>query len=248
MVCFLSENSVHISISLDGPKEIQNKHRKFGKDGSDTYDVVYNNINVIRNTNKEYYDKYVKFIPVMFRDEDYTELLVFFQSLGKSEKDIHKLDVSLNGIDYLYSEDIDLTDINHSGYDVKKEDIKKKNIYNDKSPIPSIWHHNGPCIPLNRILVNTEGKIAICEKVESLIIGDIEQGINVELTKKYLNIGKVTEEKCKKCWAMRFCNMCIMNCLDIDNHEINIDRKNNECNRVKNDTMSFFKRCIVSCL
>ena len=42
----------------------------------------------------------------MFRDEDYTELLVFFQSLGKSEKDIHKLDVSLNGIDYLYSEDI----------------------------------------------------------------------------------------------------------------------------------------------
>lgn len=245
MINFLSENNVDIAISLDGPPEIQNKHRRFGQDGSDTFQTVYNNVRKIQEIDKSYYDKHVSFIPVMFRNEDYQDLINFFATIGKTEKDIHKLDVSLNGIDYLYSEDIDMKSAKYAGYEIEKKDSDFMKLYNDKTQIPSVWHHNGPCLPLERILINTEGVINVCEKVESLKIGNINTGIDLNLAQKYLNIGKSTASDCKTCWAMRFCNMCIMNCFDVENYDFSIERKKENCKRVRSDTLSFFKRCLI---
>ena len=42
---------------------------------------------------------------------------------------------------------------------------KNNTIYSDKSVPPTVWHHNGPCIPtLKRLMVSTDGALYVCEK------------------------------------------------------------------------------------
>ena len=153
--------------------------------------------------------------------------------------------MSLNGIDYLYSEIFDIDDKEHAGYNIQKMNNKMMEFYNQKVKMPVVWHHNGPCVPLERILVNTDGELNMCEKVEFLKIGDVNTGIDVDLAIKYLNIGKFTEKDCKSCWAMRFCDMCVMNCTDVDKRTVNAERKAENCKRIKKNTLLFFKKCLI---
>lgn len=246
MIRFLSRYDIDIAISLDGPPHIQNKHRKYGTNGADTFDMVYSNISLMRKIDEDYYNEHVKFIPVVFRDENYQEIIDFYKTIGKSEDYIHKLDVSLNGVDYLYSEDLDFSLKEYSGYDINKMDTKFLNIYNSKMEIPNIWHHNGPCIPLERILIDIQGNINMCEKIEFLRIGDIFNGFDLKLLNDYVNIGKISEQECKTCWAMRFCNICVMHCIDLKSHTLSRERKLSNCSRTKLDVLSFFKRSLIS--
>ena len=245
IIHFLSLHKIEIAISLDGPSHIQNKHRKIRKNGADTFETVYGNILLMRKIDEDYYEKHVKFIPVIFRDENYQDLIDFYKTIGKSEEYINKLDVSLNGVDYIYSEELDLSLNSYSGYDVQKKDTQFWDIYSNKNSVPRRWHHNGPCLPLERILTDTQGNINICEKVEYLKIGDIRNGFDLNLVTAYLNIGKLTELECKTCWAMRFCSICVMHCLDINKHTLSRERKLSNCARTKADVLSFFKRNLI---
>ena len=53
----LIDNNTAILVSLDGPKEIHNKNRKYAGDGSGTFDTVYKNLEKIRQQLPEYYEK-----------------------------------------------------------------------------------------------------------------------------------------------------------------------------------------------
>ena len=39
-------------------------------------------------------------------------------------------------------------------------------------------------------------------------IGDINQGFKYDNVEKLLNIGKLTEGKCKRCWCFKYCSIC----------------------------------------
>jgi len=39
-------------------------------------------------------------------------------------------------------------------------------------------------------------------------IGDIETGFDMEKAKALLNIGSLTSEECKNCWAFNRCTLC----------------------------------------
>lgn len=246
MIKFLSFHQFDIAVSLDGPKEIQNRHRVFASNGNGTFDVVYNNVLKIKEIDRDYYYEHVTFMPVVFRDEIINNIKSFFGQLGKAENEISKLDVSLNGIDYYYSENVDFTNKGNLGYNREKSDNNYTSVYNDKRNLPSKWHHNGPCVPTEKMLINTDGSISICEKAENVIIGDISQGIKLESVKECLNIGKLTGDDCKNCWALRFCSLCVMDCADMTNGKMNIDRKVAQCKQIKRDVLSFFKRCIIN--
>lgn len=79
--------------------------------------------------------------------------------------------------------------------------------------IGKINHPSGPCMPgSRRIFVNVKGNLYPCEKVsencEQERIGNIDIGLDLEKINNILNIGKLTEDECKKCWAFQYCNMC----------------------------------------
>lgn len=46
------------------------------------------------------------------------------------------------------------------------------------------------------------------ENCEQERIGNIDIGLDLEKINNILNIGKLTEDECKKCWAFQYCNMC----------------------------------------
>ena len=78
-------------------------------------------------------------------------------------------------------------------------------------------HPAGPCVAGSRRLFATvDGEFYPCEKlpeIDELKIGNVEGGFDIEKVRNLMNIGKLTEERCKGCWAFQFCNLCVAACL-----------------------------------
>jgi len=251
MIDFMVKYNFLITISLDGSEEIQNRHRKFYETGSGTFHAVYNNIKKIKDRYETYFLNNVTFMPVVFDDENYQEMLNFYSNnLGVYENKIIPLDADLSGIDYTASEvnSKSITDDEKNDGINKKAEEGLKKVYSDKSKIPLKWHHNGQCIPsIKSIFIDVNGVLYPCEKVienENLSIGHIENGLNMKKIIDFMNIGRLSEEECKSCWAMRFCEICMIHCNDIEKNKITSEQKYITCDKQKYKTLSFFKRYI----
>lgn len=252
---FIVKHDFKISISLDGDEKIQNKHRRFFDSGDGTYRNVINNIKELRQYNKEYFDHNVSFLPVVIDDENYEEVLRFYENMGISEDKISPLKANLNGIDYIFnSKEINNSDLHKMGKDSgninKTSEQNLKRIYDDKSEIPSSWHHNGQCIPgVQRLFIDIRGNFFPCEKIiedETLSIGNLETGFDLKRINEFLNIGKLSEDECKNCWAMRFCEICMALCNDMDKKTLTRQKKMEACRAQKEITMWFFKKHLNS--
>jgi radical SAM protein with 4Fe4S-binding SPASM domain len=85
--------------------------------------------------------------------------------------------------------------------------------------IPMLERHHVPtidkklpfksCIPGAKLAVNIDGSISICEKCESLKIGHIENGVDIQRSTQLVNDWKnFIEDKCVNCWAALLCKNC----------------------------------------
>ena len=154
-------------------------------------------------------------------------------------------DASTNGIDYTYS-GINLNNYKRVNNDEKYEEYKK--ILSNKSKISSSWHHGGPCFPgIRKLFIDIDGNFYPCEKVmESSAnkIGDIKSGFNISRIKEILNIGKLTEDECKKCWAIRFCSICVVPCLNVESGLLCKKTKLLSCQEQKNNILAFLRNTV----
>lgn len=92
-----------------------------------------------------------------------------------------------------------------------QETIGKRKV--SKYVMPIVTHPGGPCLPgVQRPFVNAYGRLFPCERVnetcDEMCIGNINDGFDMEAVKRLLNVGQITEENCKKCWAFNFCTQC----------------------------------------
>ena len=249
IINFLIQNKFELSISLDGAETIQNRHRKFGKTGNDTFSVVYKNVLKLRQKDEKYFQENVFFLPVIIEDEKYQGVLDFYEELGVKKDNITPLRANLNGVDYIFSisEQRDIPQLQNMMIDdMERANLEKlQKIFDNKQFLSPKWHHNGQCIPgVQRVFVDTHGKFFPCEKItedKTFSIGDLEQGFDNDKIVRFLNIGKLTEEECKTCWAMRFCDMCVSQCNDIDKKKLTKEQKLITCKFQKEKTLSFFK-------
>lgn len=242
IVDFLVKYDFNITVSLDGPQDVQNRHRKFSYSGLGTFDSVMAGVKRIKEKYPEYFNSSVSFSPVIFPDEDYNEVLSFYQSIGVDLEKVNANAASLSGIDYIergLSEQYNYRDLSENKNDA---------IFNDKSQINSIWHHNGPCIPgLRKLFIDTRGNFYTCEKfVENInsSIGNLKKGFDYTKVKRYLNIGELTEKECKSCWAVRFCSICAMSCINIENGELDVNSKKIMCITQKKKAIDLLKKYI----
>ena len=250
MIAFLVEKNFFLTISFDGPPQKQNHHRRFNNTGTETFDVVYKNICKIKQYSKDYFFNNITFLPVFFEDENHCEVSEFFKEIGVSENKIHKVIADLKGIDYSLNRGTLITKENLNEIESNKNvDIQYLYIYKDKTTLPPTWHHNGPCIPgMERLFVNTDGRLYICEKSmeeDHLKIGDVFDGFNFKKVLEFLNIGLLSENDCKKCWAMRYCNICAMFCNDVEKKELSSEKKLIACKQIREDVLNFFKRILI---
>ena len=253
---FLNKYQFKLAISFDGPKTIQDFHRKRKFDGKETFEVVSQTVFRLRKRYPDYFEKSVSFFSVIFDDENENDVFNFFQTNGINEEKVRLLYADLSGVDYKFKPG------DNNAVEMKKNSFGsniKKEVYNrflpllkDKRKIPSVWHHNGPCIPtLERLFLTTNGCFYVCEKtVESKnnILGNIHDGIDINNVCKYLNIGKLSADECKHCWAKRFCSICALYCYDCEKDCFSSEKKAISCERMKDETLRFLKSIAVESL
>ena len=80
------------------------------------------------------------------------------------------------------------------------------------------------------------GNFYPCERTnedsEMMIIGNVEHGINMDKAKFLLNVGRISEDVCKKCWAFRFCTSCAVYAEDGD--KLSAQKRLSRCSSIKN--------------
>lgn len=214
---FLAANNFVLLISLDGDEKTQDKHRRYLKNGEGTFNSVWKNVLYIRDKYPEYFNSNVSFNAVVLQDENPINVLRFFKENNISETSVTIRRADMNGIDYYVSS----ISLKNGSDDERLEGEMYKDFFerlSDKKNIPPIWHHNGPCVPaVRRLFVNADGEFYPCEKIDSdpsCLIGTLNNGINIEKADVILNIGRLTEQECKSCWALRFCTICVHNCIN----------------------------------
>ena len=102
--------------------------------------------------------------------------------------------------------------------------------FNSKNRLREKEHHRGPCVPgVRKLFVNSEGLFLPCEKVseisEKMIIGNVNSGFDYNKIFNILNIGKLTEENCKNCTAIRHCSICAKEIDNITDFSVDIKKK-----------------------
>lgn len=222
---YLVKNEVNITVSFDGTRENSNK-RVFEKN-LESYDTVYTNL----KTAKQKYPNYTKLnlISVYDLSTNLIENDLFFEN-----EDLPPV-IFVNGVSdnntYYYSkftqEDVE----NHqkqyiyllNKYIDNKINNKKSSSYlsvlfeaslspilyrarHKDTKLPMIPFTN-TCIPGMKISVRADGKIDMCERVNSTIpVGDIDTGLNLEAIKTLIT--KYNENVTKKCHLCPLSNIC----------------------------------------
>lgn len=252
---FLVKHHFYLLISLDGPREYQNNHRKFYTNGNDTFDIVMKNVQIIMQQ-QEYFKNYVRFSSVLLKDEPCNDTLDFFRSLGVESTRVEYTYANMNGIDYVespylkYKKHSNLKTENR--YDIYGDDTVTRNFIermqqklSENTGFPKTWHHSGPCIPsVTKIFVNVFGEFFPCEKIiESPLaqIGTLKNGLDLNKMRQQMNIGMLSEERCKQCWAARFCEICVMKCIDLETNQLSDSLKQNVCEFQKKNIEDYLK-------
>ena len=247
-------NDVHVLVSLDGPKEIHDYNRKHCYDGSGTFDLVFSNLKRLLSNDKFRHN--ISINAVINPSYSFEKYNYFFNSPDFREVTIYSPIVSLpkeqfplvskqfaNSLELAkYSQMLQMVEqhpkIKFSIFSQYKDSLW--NVYEVlkiKTPLPQKRNHSGPCMPgIKRLFVNTDGMFLPCEKVSegnpNNYMGSIKTGFDISSVRKIMNSTSCIKEKCKKCWALRFCDVCAKIANSDDDESIAI--LNKHCSSLKN--------------
>lgn len=231
LIDYLAENEFNLTISLDGPKEIHNQNRVFAANKKGSYDTVIKNIRNLWERQQNF-AQMVKINMVINPENSYEEINRLF-----NDKYIKKMECTHSIVERDDNEMVHYSDeyLNGSSYNqflgilsvakqLSKEAMKRTTIEeteNMKKTIQKIRYGvlgdvtapGGPCIPGKmKLLIDYKGDFFPCERVNEISpcmhIGSLDKGFDMDNINFLLNIGKLTEEECKDCWAFIHCIIC----------------------------------------
>lgn len=260
---FLVKNRFRVSISLDGPQDVHDLHRKDYR-GKGTFSKLMKWIFYIKRKYPVFFEKNIVFNSVNYGYENKKRISDFFIKNHYNVESILLSD--------LYSK----YEQNYSNNDVYEEYEKfkiilylkgykrfnsiflsdfvfakriMKNMLFTKQYMPKIFHPTGPCIPgVKRLFVNIDGKFFPCERsnelCESICIGDIEWGFDLNKILNIINIAKITSNECKRCWAIRFCYSCALSSIDSNRLEISKEKRLSMCQYRKQKILKAFETIV----
>ena len=243
-------------ISLDGPENIHDSCRKFAVTGKGTFETVFSNLVHIRECYPDFFEKIgISMVMNPRNDFDlinklYTEYDGLFNSLQLNATivdDIYSQDKNVYSPEYcekraymdflaylVYLKRINpdgVSPISTSAVDML---VDKKNKMASTPMLPNRCAPSGPCIPGQmRLFMDVDGNLFPCERVSEksnvMKIGNIHSGFDNIKVENMINIGKLTSDECKKCWAFPQCTICARNADGGDS--FSAERKLMYCNR-----------------
>ncbi len=233
---FLKYNT-KVTISLDGPRHIQDKNRVLAN-GQGTFDLVTENIRNICNKYPEF-KRNLNYSMVVDPRNGFTCIENFVEHDEELFDGASVMSSIISG--YYRKEGLDYTEDFMAEWEFakfkymlflvgklsEKYDSKimkmafldlidiMKSTRDKYAPLGETEHHSGPCIPGQlRLFITADGEFYPCEKVSEhskvMNIGNLEEGFYYDKVKQLLNVGQITENECKNCFAIRNCGLCSM--------------------------------------
>lgn len=230
MMSFIMKYKPMLFISLDGPKE-DNDRNRVTIDGKGTFDRVFANINRIKSADPEYFKEKI--------------MLLCVEAEGNDTDAVHELLDSFGcPVDYLGEQPYGCLERDPEGeitwYDEhedemiekKLEKYKKRLAENDadaldeftslyfldsiESDTPYMRQQlsvNLTCpLCVDNIMIDVDGGMHICHKTDgSLPLGNIcDGGYDMQkMFEAYRSYGATTNcKECRNCWAMNMCSYC----------------------------------------
>jgi len=233
MIDFIVEKGISLTMSIDGPEKVQNKFRKNAK-GEGSFSTVMRNVEKLKLRDPSFFSR-CSTNTVISPDGDYEAIYDFLDNnefLGplrsltstisdqgvKEETTYEKKYYATQTREIFKVLLVLLGEIDRSKASanfMRYEDdllktfsqLKLEGTHNTEA-----GHPGGPCVPgSKRLFVDVQGYFYPCEKMpeqDNFRIGNIFTGFDKEQILKILNVGKYTEEECKKCWAFIQCAAC----------------------------------------
>lgn len=225
----LVKNRIYLTVSLDGPKEIHDRNRRF-KDGRPTWDKIMENLRRLEQFSPEYAGTNVTYNATYKDPEDFQKIVKFFQEnerfplIGINSVESKGLKVKAKTGDAsvilaLMSDYLDLISSDRDPGVLRKffdKDLKSIATM-DARTMPEQLVLNGCCYPGNRkLFVDTDGTYYTCEKFGQRVpIGNVNEGINSKLIDRAIEkFRDIRISYCRECWAQRLCNPCIQTSKD----------------------------------
>lgn len=268
MIELFIKHKVKITFSIDGDKKISDRNRRLLSGNAGTYDTVYHNLKRLYRADPSFFVQNVNINAVWTFIEPKRELLQYF----RNDPILKQIKVTINNVDdrminrkfYIdpQNENEDLVDrtddliaklglwkplygkIDESILDDIEFIHRQLGNYEE---IPDTFHHSGPCMPgTTRLFIDTNGDIRPCEKCsgssDTMVIGTIKDGFDMDKIKQLINVGELTEEECKNCWAISFCQVCG---IFIDNNGFSREMKQNLCCFKRNSILKRLKNYVI---
>lgn len=269
---YFYDNDFNLTISIDGSKQEHDACRVFS-DGSGSFDIVIRNIKRVKELYPEY-SKRVMISTVVSPKSDLNHVLEYFDTDEVlSDTNIIMTPLSEPGlkdkVDYkdgyyqvrryeylkllLYMiGKVDQNNVSRLVINGQRLIERLHRTLQQHSKLPKCIHHGGPCVPsVKKIFVMTDGRVFPCEKVPQNTactqIGTLDCGFDLDNMKKLLNIGLLTEEECKKCWALPNCSICAAQLDYIENQvEFTSEDKLKACEKSKNAVFAdLYEMCVL---
>ncbi|WP_432664978.1 Cys-rich peptide radical SAM maturase CcpM [Wukongibacter baidiensis] len=266
VVDFLVENNFKLLISIDGPEEIHDKNRRFASNNKGTFRIIMNNVKNIKSKYPSYAEKNISFSAVLDGTTDFKCTKDFFanyeeikdfrvnasmisNSYSNANIEIdenyliqqryERFKIFLNRIGRL--EEKDISSLFEKEFDNLKIHIHERKLQKE---LNQKEHPGGPCLPgVRKLFMDINGVFYPCERVselsEPMKIGNISDGLDVNKIRNILNIGQLSEDQCKNCWAYRFCYLCASHADDLS--KFSKEKKLGNCRNVRYSTEEKFK-------
>ena len=238
MIDFFASKNLRIMFSLDGPRNIHDRNRKFASTGKGSFDVLMNNIKKIQKRYPEYYSKCISYNAVIDTKDCFETInkfvmgheifhdVQFMASVVSSRYASESIEINSGFVEEWQYEEFKFYLSKLNRFPAERTSILIKPIFNSMCitclnkkyentvELPSKWHHGGPCKPgVLRLFVSTDGDFYPCERLseESTVscIGRIDCGVDLERAVAVLNVEKIMHKKCMNCWAYRHCTICV---------------------------------------
>ncbi len=257
VVDFLVSKDFNIMVSIDGPEKIHDMHRRFASNGKGSFAIIRENLKKIKEKYPCFYNE-ISLSMVQDPQNDYNEIKGIrddevFQDLYISSSLVddsfslkkavyserymknRKYDLFLGYLMIMKNEKMEGV-LSNVLFEIMDKLLKKDLFANGK------YENNllpkGACIAgQNKLFVDVKGVFYPCEKVSEkasiMQIGDVIKGFNYDKIKSLINIGKLDEDMCKNCWAIKECDLCAAHCER--NGKLSSVMRNMNCVGVRND-------------
>ena len=268
---YLSAHNFSITISLDGTSEIHDRSRKFAATGEGTFAHIMKNIGAMKKHHPKLFESTLFNVVIdprypcnnlhsffsdnhTFKDSQLinTSTIDDFFNIEKTmasdayirENNHHNFKTYLSLLDRYPRDKVSIVAENNilTVYSKLKEDMATS------VEVSDVMAPGGPCIPgAQRLFVNVDGGLYPCERVsetsEAMKIGNLNDGFDIDKAQKLLNIGQLTEDDCKNCWAIRHCYACAKHC--DNNGHLCADVKLSHCEQIKKSIEFEFKEYLL---